>query len=51
MNTQDNREANNQPSVMEDLSINADQATTVKGGHPVGDEKYVYVLIGTPPRA
>lgn len=32
MNKQDNREANNQQSEIEDLTVNQDQAAEVKGG-------------------
>lgn len=32
MNKQDNHEANNQQSIIEDLTVNQDQATAVKGG-------------------
>lgn len=32
MNKKDNREANNQQSVIEDLTVNEDQAAEVKGG-------------------
>ena len=39
MNKQDNQEANNQQSVIEDLPVNEDQATALKGG-PQGCTDY-----------
>ena len=44
MKKQENREANNQDSVVEDLTVNEDQAAEVKGG-PVDHTIYVPIHV------
>jgi len=46
MKKQENREANNQHSVIEDLTVNEDQAAEVKGG-PVDHTIYVPIHVIT----
>lgn len=48
MNSKDDRETNDQSIVIEDLPVDDLQQNEIKGG--IGDERYVYVFMGTPPR-
>jgi hypothetical protein len=50
MSEQENVEPNNQQSVIEDLTVNEDQAAEVKGGDASTQHEYLLIAKNSPPK-